>query len=440
MLGCLLADELTPVLEQLPTIVACVCAVFLVIAFFVGFAKGGRKVSWSGLVWLGASLAFILIEKYAFAESNPLDALFEPLAAGFGLEAAQTAVLVSFMSSFALALCCILVALLLYGIFSLALRPHYVRKRRVSDRDLRDADGVEYDEEYADYDDYELAKPRRTVLRKGFGRPSFFGRLLGGLICAINTALVLAVVLAVALFMFHNTPLKDGPLCVLYENEYVNLMVQFASDYALDMLFMGIVIAFACKGNKKGFLESLRGLIVGLGSLVAVGACFYIPFSPLALPREEGGDYFISEFVKRCMEATNALFGGGLPEVTPIIGQILAGLILAVFVIIAMIVINIILKKLVELVDRVSFFRAIDGALAGLIYMVIGVIVAAALWAVWYVLTYYGIFYADALFTSQSSISTGVFQVFDIYLKPLILSLEETIAGLIAGFGGGTGA
>ena len=133
-----------------------------------------------------------------------------------------------------------------------------------------------------DYDDYEKFESRKMIVRSGYNTPSIVGRFMGGLICMINTAAVFIVVLSVSLFLINTTPLKDGVLSVLYETPAVVLLVEYASKYALDLLFIGVMAAIACKGRKNGLLETVRSRLVNLGSIVAVALCFYLPFSPFA--------------------------------------------------------------------------------------------------------------------------------------------------------------
>jgi hypothetical protein len=74
--------------------------------------------------------------------------------------------------------------------------------------------------------------------------------------------------------------------------------------------------------------------------------------------------------------------------------------------------------------------------LATIVYGVIGVVVAVILWAFWYVLSYYGIFNATALFGETASLSNGVFNTLQTLVKPYLDMLPD----LLAGIGGGVPA
>ena len=417
-------------LKYLPMIVAIVGIVILLVAFCIGFKKGGRRVSWGGLIWIVAGAAYFLVQHFLGAF---ILEWVRPLVSGFVTEES----VIVFAASFATAVACVFAALLLYGLFALIFRPRYTRKRKNDDIFTKDEESIEYDEEYEDYDDYEKFESRKMIVRSGYNTPSIVGRFMGGLICMINTAAVFIVVLSVSLFLINTTPLKDGALSVLYQTPAVVLLVEYASKYALDLLFIGVMAAIACKGRKNGLLETVRSLLVNIVSIVAVALCFYLPFSPFAVPVSEGGDYFLSAFVTRCTAMTAGL---GLPEtVAPIVGKILTGIFLAVFVILVLVLINWILKKLVEVVENVKFFRAVDGALSCVVYLVIGIVVVALVWAVWYAMAHYGLFYVEQLFTEESALSSGLFKTYELYLEPYLDIADEWVKNFFAQFGGGAG-
>ncbi len=406
-------------LQQLPLFIGAFAAAVLLIAFFIGFAKGFRKVSWGGLVWVAASVGFFLLEFFIGAQ-NPL----QPLMAGFIADEATAA----FLSSFAFAIACIVVALLLQGVCSLVFRPRVKLVDREGDRFTTDENGIEYDDEETDYDDYEDYRSRKMLVRKGFRKPSLLGRLLGGLICAINAAAVLVAVFAIALFVVCATPLKDGLLAPMFTNEYMPLVQQYAFQYAFDFLMIGIILKTAKCGYQKGFIESLRALVVGVGRLVGIGFAFYLPFSNMVLPVEEGGVEIVHWFVYRCIDAATIM---GLPETyAPLVGQILAGVLFFVIVLIVFALLNFILKTLAEGIEGVGFFRVIDGALACVVYIIIGAAICATIWAAFYVLGAYGIFDVSALL-GETSLVKKLLDACGVYIQPALDSFNAMVAGLI---------
>lgn len=406
-------------LQQLPIIIGAFAAVVILIAFFIGFYKGFRRVRWGGVVWIAASAGFFLLE-YFLGETNPLKAVV----AAFVVDEATA----SLLSSLTLALGCILVALLLQGICSKLFRPSIKRVYKEGDRFTMDENGIEYDDEEQDYDDYEDYRSRTMLVRKGFRKPSIFGRIFGGLICAINAAAVLVAVLAVALFVVCVTPLRDGALAPVFANEYMGLVQTYAFQYAFDFLIIGFIVAIARKGFEKGFIESVRILLVKVGRLVGIIFAFYLPFSPLIVPVEQGGVEIVSSYVYCCIDAATAM---GFPEtLAPIVGQILAAVLLCVIVLLVLALLNFILKTLAEGIESVGFFRTIDGMLACLVYLVIGAIVCALVWAAFYVLSAYGILDVSAVLL-DNTITTKLFNACGVYIQPALDNFSAMLAGLI---------
>lgn len=403
----------TSLLAYLPLIVAAICAVVLLIAFLVGCKKGARKVSWSGFVWLFAAVLFVVLDKTLFAENNPIAAMFSGLGDAVG----------AFIGSFVLAIVACIVALVLYGVCTLAFRPRVKRIKKKADIYSIDDEGVEYDEEYYDYDDYEEYASRKTVRFKGYGTPSIFSRLLGGILCAVNVLMVLAVIVCAALLVINATQLSDGRLGEAMSAPLVQKAVEFSRTYAMDVAIVGILICYACKGRRKGFMETLRSLFCAVGGTICTILAFVLPF--MAMP--EGSALAI--YVSRCEGAANQLFGSILGQFTPIIGKLLAGLILWLVSIVLLKLLDVLLKKISEIVYARGFLNVVDGLLACAIYFIIGIVVVALLWAVWYVLSYFGIFTADKLFATDASLSYGLFKTMEQFLK----SILDQIKGMFAG-------
>lgn len=421
--NCMMAGALDNVMQFLPYIFAGLCVAIILIAFFRGFAKGFRKIGWWGLVWIGAGVAFfVLAEK--FGVNNPVKNLLS----------GQTEAIASLGANLALALGCVLLALVLYGLATLLFRPKTKLVAKHGDRYFKDENGIEYDDETEDYDDYLEYQSEEILVKKGY-YPSFLGRLFGGLVGAINVISVLVAIFAVALLIIDCTPLKDF-VSALYALELnsVNVMefaMVYVSDYALDFIFIGVVIAVACKGRDKGFLESLRFLVVKLGGWVIGIGAFVLPFSQFA--QAEGGVYLFSEVVAKCVEFSESLSLSG--AIADIVGKLFAGLLTFAVSMIAIALLNFLLKTLSSIVDGIGLFRTLDKSLSCVAYVVIGAVVCALVWAGLYLLNFYGLLNTSAFFSANATISTGLFEAFDEYLKPLLENLGEQIKGLFASFG-----
>lgn len=399
----LAAEWLRSNIQYLPLAVVILCGVILLIAFFVGLKKGGRRVSWGGFVWLAAGVAFFLVDKYLGAKNPVRTWLTKNNFDGN---------VVAFASSFTIAIACIIVVLALYGLFTLLFRRGRKFKK---EKDLSEERGVKY----GTYEDVEIYGDEEEKPRGKYRKPSVFGRICGGLICVVNTAMVLAVVIAAALLLVNSTSFKDGFFSPIYRVPLVRTLVTYASRFALDFAIIGIIAGIACAGTKKGMLETVRALLVKLGVLAALGFSFYLPFSKFV-----DSNAFLSAVVERCIALFNTF--GASEKVATIGGKVLSGVALAVVSCLAILLVQWILKQIVKVVNRLKFLQVIDRTLSCVLYLAIGVAVCAAIWAVVYTLAYYGIFQVSELMTGDTCLSNGIFQTFDVYLKPYLDSFTET--------------
>ena len=365
---------------------------------------------------MASSVAFFLLNGY-FQDKNPR---LKPLDGKMHESA------LALVGSVSIAVFCILVVLLICGVCTLIFRPRTVWKKRKGDLYTTDEYGIEYDDDYKDYDDYDDYRKRKVLVKKGYRAPSFFGRLLGGLICVVNTFAVLGVIVATALLVVDSTSLGSGALAVIFENKSVVWALKYARKFTLDFAIVGLILAIACAGRKKGFLETVRGTIVFLGGFAIVSVCFWLPFSKFAT---NGGNKFLFTVVDRSGGFIAKL--GASERVAEIASKILAGLLLTLIAVLALLLINTLMKALVRAVEKNGFLRAVDGVISVLLYTAIGIAVVTAIWAVLYTLYYFGIFHAGGLFTEDGGLSSGLFETFDVYLKPWLEKGIENLKGLI---------
>lgn len=410
----------------IPIIAAAVCGIILLIALFIGLKKGIRRVSWKGLVWSISVLSFFAINTFVFTNGSPLDSVLQSIAVSFVQDETLAVVIGAFLSDFVLALGCVLITFILYGICSLLFRPSIRKIKKTADMYTMDEEGVEYDDEYYDYDDYEEYQTRNTYRRKGYGTPSLFGRLLGGVVCVLNVSLVFITVAAIALLAIDATSLKATPVGTVLQIPVVATLLPYVKTYTLDAIIIGIIVSYAHKGQENGLMETVRSLFATFGSLIGIIFAFYLPFSPFA------ADGFLGVYVQRCMDVSFSLLGATVPQFAPVVGRLIAGLILCIFLLIVIWLIGKLLKKLTDAVESNGFLRAIDGSLACVIYTVVGVVIVLAVWALWFVLSYFGIFRAELLFTSSSSLSSGLFYTMDAFLSPVLEQFLQSFSGIPA--------
>ena len=381
-------------MHAMPTYALIACGVIVGIAFLVGFIKGFRRVAWGGFYWLVASAA------YVFAYSmlggyNVLSGMFPP----------EMASVAEFAWALLLALGCMMVALLVYGILNFLLRP---REVLYTDEEVEiDELGFVYEEDWED-DGLDFVEEKYII--KNGKKPKLFGRLAGGFMGAVNAAAVLGVILSLFLFVIDGTAFKKGYIGYIFDVPLVQTVFTYASAYALDFITIGIVMAVTYRGYKRGFLGTTRKLIMFVGIVAILLACFIIPFTQFSYI------YFISRLIERCasMYTRFDVFYQYL------FGRITAGVVLAIPGIILIVLISVLLKKLVNAVKSCAFLRVVDGMFAAVLYAILGTVLVLVFWGLLYVLEYCGIFYVTDGLNEYATLSKRFMDFAEFFLKDFV--------------------
>lgn len=371
--------------SKLPTIIGIAAGVLLVVAFIVGFAKGFRKVGWDGLIWATAAGLFTFV-----------GLLIEPT----GGPARKFGIILAFAVGYVVA------ALIVYGILAHFLRPRmrWVKDNVNGDTSLAEY-GLEFEPEYLDYDGEDDPKPYGKRLHKtGYNPPKFMGRLLGGVSCAVTVGMVIWAIVSIFLLGINATSLSKMMIGTVLQNEVVAKLLEFAQKVLLDWLAIGLIFLIAKKGFKKGLLNSLREIIVSLGSVALVGLCFYLPFSPYAT-HETGLFYFLHNFSDRCANAVSSL------PLADILGKVLAGACLSIGAGILMALFNLLLKKCCKMVSASAPTRMVDQILSCVLYMAIGVAICIGIWFVLALLENFGLFNISEVLGEEAILSKGFFSL-----------------------------
>ncbi len=379
------------------------CIVATVIALIVGFVKGVRRVRLTGVAWLVAGIAYFIVRE-TLADSIPVKDLLQ------GTIDEST---LPFATSLSIALASVVIVGLLYGLFCLLLRPRK-EKRRKKERRLRVNEiGMRYDDDYGN--DGGLYDNRNLRVKPAKKKISFFGRLFGALVCVVN-ALIIVVGVCIAFLL-----VVESAKAYVPESLQSAALMPYVLKYGLDLLIVGILFAFMCKGTQVGFVEALRRLVVKFGGTLSLVLGIYLPFSPFA-----GSVPFVGGLTTRCQNLF-AGFGAG-EKVTYIAGGILAGLALFIIIFLVFWLINFLLKQLDNLFQKITPVKAIDRGLSALIYIVYGLLVVALISFVLYLLANYeGLFVHMDSAIRQSEISGGIFEIFDVYVKDYVLLVVEKI-------------
>ena len=408
---------------DIPTIILGAMGLVLLIAFCIGFAKGARKVSWGGLVWVGACLLF------GFVCRDYGEGLVSSI--NITMKDAQGVVYdLSAIVYFALAIASVLAVLLIYGLFSLIFRGKMHRKvrRPRAKNGPKDIYGNEYDDD----DDFEWEDENesyeKTVARET-ANPSILSRFLGGAFCILNVATVIVAVLLVAVIIIDTTALKET-LAMLYEIPFgesgemlMPMLTGIAMRNGMDILMIGIMIAVANKGKKKGLLEALRALFMKVGNVVVVVLCLYLPFSAFVAGPEADPTNPLYLVVEYFVKLTVTAMGPEMQMISPAIGQLFAGAVMAIVASIVMIIINIVWRRLNFTLRKVGFFRGLDGSASCVVYLLIGAVICVGVWALIVGLEVFEVMDGAVLYSENAPISSALHNLCRVIVRPFLEGL-----------------
>ncbi len=373
-------------IKSIPTIVLIACAVIVVIAFLMGLGKGAYRVGKGGLYWLIAGVGFVFAYKF-LADKNPLK-----IAALGNASAALWA--------FVLILGCVLAALIIRGLIAVIFKPR-AKWLRASD------DDDDFDYEMDDIDETPIRRSRGSVVKMP-GKPGILSRLLGGLICAVNAALILAIIVVAALLFIYGTKFRYTNVGELLKIRMVELVVKYATSYVFDILTVGIIFGIAYKGFRTGALHVTRMVVLKLGLLVVIVGGFAIPFI-----KQTADLYIFRRLIERC----TYLFAKMKPTPEEIFSKLTAGALIAIAGVVLVVLVNMLLKKVTENVDDTPVIRVIDGSIATIVYLILGVVVCAIFWAGLYLLDYCGVFRISDIFGEKAVFAKDCFAAAEKFLK-----------------------
>lgn len=381
-------------MHAVPTYVVIACAVILGIAFLVGFIKGFRRVAWGGFYWLLASILYV-VAQIMFKDMNVFAGMFP----------AEMANVAEFAWAITLALVCMMISLLVYGILGLLLRPREVLYK--GEEEEVDELGFVYEE---DWEDDGLDFVEETYIIKNGKKPKLFGRLAGGFMCLVNAAAVLGVILSIALFVINGTAFKNGFIGYIFDVPLVQTMLTYASMYALDFITIGIIMAVTYRGYRRGFLGTTRKLLMFIGIVAILAVCFVLPFTQFSYT------YFLGRLIERCAGMYTKLDAA----YQDMFARITAGVVLAIPGIVVLVIINVLLKKFVDAIRSSSVLRVLDGMLAAVLYAILGALLVLVFWCILYILEYCGIFYVSDGLSEYATLSKKFLSFAEFFLKNFV--------------------
>ncbi len=389
---------LAGVMQNLPWIAVLGVAAILIVAFVIGAIKGFRKISFGGLCWAVAGVSFILLYRLLY-KKNPLISLLNNTRFEGGS---------GFAWSFLLAMGCILVSLTVFGILAFIRRPREVWVTKYE----HDRYGFEYE-----IDDGSGKGEEKIMTGEN---PNVISRIFGGFLCMLNVGSVVAVIATVAILFINATGLSNTALGAMFDGRLGKLALQYSLTYAFDFITIGIILGFGYIGFRKGFIDSARAVTVRLGVIVAIIVCMAIPFVGRL-----GSISIFKLFIGKCV----ALVGKVITKasIASILGKVAAGVLMSVAAVVLVLILSFMLTKLSDAIEDADVLRIFDGILAVFLYLVIGLIVCIALWAIAYSVDHIGLLQTSKFFNESATISNEFFAFSEQYFKPLAQKILSKI-------------
>lgn len=368
--------------QSLPKFFGITSGILLVIAFTIGFLKGFRKVGWNGLTWATAAGLFLLISR----SINP-----------------EGSVTKRFVFAMLIALVCIAGVVALYGLLAYYLRPRvrWIKDDVNGDTSLAEY-GLEFEPEYLDYDgEHDWWPYGKRIYKTGFGPPSFAFRMLGGITCAINVGIILWVIASAGLIFINSFEVLNNRFGSLLEGEIMQNFLRLAQVAFFETISIGVVIFVAKKGYVNGWLNTIRMMIVSIGSTGIIVLCMYLPFSD----KLQNVDVY-TNFIDKCV----GMMQGRIPIFPDAFGKLFAGMIFSCFGVAVMFGLNMVLKHCCRLVSKSAPTRIADAILSCGLYMLIGAGICVGIWFVLAAFDYVDLFnISNAMSHEGAHLSNGMY-------------------------------
>ena len=328
--------------------VAIIAAVALVvIAFFVGFKKGIRRIGWKGLTWVLSGGLFLVLKKVL--ASN-----------GDAIMTVVTAVI------------CAVIGMVLYNVCSWVFRPRMKWSRLKNFERRNKADSLEYE---ADYSEYDSMVSRDCVAINVGMKPGFIERVLGGFGCIFN---LFAVIIAVALAALTFVNMSQIDLGLGDMNKYFGM--------GTDFVIIGFMIVLGCVGFERGFFCGLRWIFTTFGSLIALGGAAAVVFlfgdkvAVLGDLAKTIGDFFV---------------GTPLESMGDLLSKVILSAVLFIPMLIVIALLNYILGALARGIRGTQPTRLVDGLIGTIIMIAIAVVLTVVIAELCYVLQVKNIFFTN---------------------------------------------
>lgn len=355
--------------------VAIIAAVALiVIAFFVGFKKGIRRIGWKGFTWVLSGGLFLVLKGVLASDGDAIMTIV-------------TAVI------------CAVVGMILYNVCSWIFRPR-MKWSRLKNFDRRNkADNLEYEADYSEYDS--MVAKDYVAINNGM-KPGFLERVLGGVGCIFNLFVVI-IAIALAALTFINMSQIDLGLADM--NKYFGM--------GTDFVIIGFMILLGCVGFERGFFCGLRWIFTTFGSLIALGGAAAVVFL--------FGDKV--EVLGNLVQTVADFFvGTPLESLGDILSKVIVSAVLFIPMLIVIALLNYILGALARGIRGTQPTRLVDGLIGTLILIVIAVVLTVVITELCYVLQVKEIFFTnvESYLEGFTSLGKAVLTVCKDMIHPLL--------------------
>ena len=363
-----------------------VCALLLLIAFFVGFTKGFRKIGWKGAACVIAldltiGVRAILKQHGLVVNTSVMQQFGED-------KRAWTAILVL--------LAAVALVSVIYGILTKTMRPY---SKWVTSNPIYLDKGWEYEDDTAEV----RGEIQQRLIWKNATAPNMFGRIVGGLVSMLNMTAWIFAVLSVGLIAIGKVPslAEVGALKSFLAQPEMKVMYAFVSENGPDFLCIFLIFSITLLGTKHGFTYSIFDFVKTFGGFLCVVLACFIPFSNWVA---EGG--FLSMLAPVISTFSGWIAAipvvGTLPGVADIVGKVILAIILMVAGLLIIWLVKILLAKLVLAIESKKGVRTTDGVFGSILYFILSIFICIIICSIFYACEYYGWYDVSVFFEGES--------------------------------------
>lgn len=400
------------VVAKLPIVIAVVCALILIVAFFVGYKIGFRKIRWGGFFCLFAGVLFALVNKLLTAT---------PIRAYFLNRYEDRAV--HLVMALATGAASVLVAMIAYGVCTFLFRPKKKKRGTLKNATSNpfklfgEDDGLfnVYLGAAAEKENDGLFTPYGEEAPKRKPRPKkkldTLVRVGGGLMCMVNTGVILAAVIALFVFCIQGTQMQTWTIGHIFDMRFALHARNYLLRYTLDFATLGVVVGISCLGWKFGLMNSLRVFILTVGIVATVIVCVGFPFTKYTTQ----WSFFNLIFV-RCKNLTS-IFTINYCAIT---ARLLMSFLFSQVGIGVMILLFLGVNKLYHLVKDYKLAILADKCAACVVYLLTGMVICTAAWVFLYAFDYYEFFNVSELIGDRAYLANGLFAGCDRFVRPVL--------------------